>query len=439
MAERPQLNGSLLLDVEWLDGSGVRSPELAATWCRLEVEVEGRPVTLVEDQRTRATRKGLYCSAYSLAEWVATSWWPLRSHVRPLSDGGTSRHPSEDSWRWHDMRAASDGFAWPRLSIHPAGDATELVWTADREPRGVIQYLTSGRVWLDAAEVQQALGRFVELVIDRLDGSGLKETLLHEEWSAITASDEEEASFCDAAAALGLDPYDIGDCQAAAIEQTEGTVGAEMARDLAAVSEPDHLLEDLRWTTRSLTSLGSIGSPNGRLLEFSSVIQGDNPAGGDVPWRLGYQRAGVLRRVLAVAEPQPVDLAAIVRLGRAVPGRNPALLGVAGAASEWVRVIPSTGYSGWAARFLQARSLHSALRQPSRPSLVSAIRTWDAQVERAFAAELLAPAKGLATQLADGGPFVSMAEVQRLAKHFRAPPAVIEHQLENQLQLTVAE
>jgi hypothetical protein len=41
-------------------------------------------------------------------------------------------------------------------------------------------------------------------------------------------------------------------------------------------------------------------------------------------------------------------------------------------------------------------------------------------------------------ELAEAGSFVSTQEVDRLAHHFGAPTAVVEHQLRNQLHLTVA-
>ncbi len=58
----------LLLTVEWERAPGVTAPELAATWCRLEITVRGRSLTLVEDRRGGGIRRAVHTSAYPLAE-----------------------------------------------------------------------------------------------------------------------------------------------------------------------------------------------------------------------------------------------------------------------------------------------------------------------------------------------------------------------------------
>jgi hypothetical protein len=70
-------------DVEWEAADEVTTPELAATWCRLRINVNGTSVTSVEDTRTRNLRRGVYSSAYPLAEWIAEHWWQLITHARP--------------------------------------------------------------------------------------------------------------------------------------------------------------------------------------------------------------------------------------------------------------------------------------------------------------------------------------------------------------------
>jgi hypothetical protein len=67
----------------WERADGVATPELASTWCALEMTADDRPVTLVEDIRGGGLRTALHTSAYPLAEWIATHWWTLREHVRP--------------------------------------------------------------------------------------------------------------------------------------------------------------------------------------------------------------------------------------------------------------------------------------------------------------------------------------------------------------------
>ncbi len=83
----------LQLLVDWEPAEGITAPELAATWCRLEVRVAGRVVSAVEDERTSSMRRAIFTSAYPLAEWIAENWWLLRAHVRPST-------VPRGSWAW---------------------------------------------------------------------------------------------------------------------------------------------------------------------------------------------------------------------------------------------------------------------------------------------------------------------------------------------------
>src|SRR4051794_9160013 len=110
------MEGLLRIEPEWLGAEGVKSPELAATWCRLSISVDGRVVTRVEDLAANSIRSGIFCSAYPLAEWIATHWWPLRSHVRAATvldrqpTGFDRAALSEgNGFASHDMRTAADG------------------------------------------------------------------------------------------------------------------------------------------------------------------------------------------------------------------------------------------------------------------------------------------------------------------------------------------
>lgn len=128
----------LQLLVDWEPAAGVTAPELAATWCRLEIVVDGHPVTAVEDRRTSAIRRGVYTSAYPLAEWIAERWWLLRGHLRPSavpqSSWTWSQVPLQPWLRSHNARAAGGGLPWPDLTLVPEGAVTRLVWVAQAEP-----------------------------------------------------------------------------------------------------------------------------------------------------------------------------------------------------------------------------------------------------------------------------------------------------------------
>lgn len=177
-------DGGLILRVEWEQADGVTAPELAATWCRLEIVVAGRHVTTVEDVRTSTVRRGVSTSAFPLAEWIAEHWRLLRRHLRPSTvpvSAWTWQHLSLQPWlRSHNLRGAGEALPRPDLTVVPEGSVTRLVWRAwpDGDPG---THLTSGDTDLAGGLVHEALGRFVEAVLTRLAEAGGTGTRLQQE------------------------------------------------------------------------------------------------------------------------------------------------------------------------------------------------------------------------------------------------------------------
>lgn len=76
-----------------------------------------------------------------------------------------------------------------------------------------------------------------------------------------------------------------------------------------------------------------------------------------------------------------------------------------------------------------ARALcHSLYGCSKSERLITTAQTWDQQVSRAFAAELLAPRAALASLVAGTA---DQARVKSLAEKFKVSERVIGHQLEN--------
>lgn len=183
---------------DWESAPPVRTPELAATWSRLRIDVAGVTATLVEERSAaHGVRKSLDVPTYPLAEWIALNWW---SAVAPAARQGS-----------HGLRlpGAGDGFPWPDLTLRPGpGYVVASLHRMDRDPY-FVRFLSSVEAVLDAEATTQELSRFVDATVRRLEEAGITGTPLQAEWRAITAADDPEREFCLAAAALGLDPYDM--------------------------------------------------------------------------------------------------------------------------------------------------------------------------------------------------------------------------------------
>src|SRR5215475_4055225 len=199
--------------LEWLDAPGVSTPELAATWARYEIWVEGSCVTQVEDS-DGTFRRSVYGSLYPLAEWVAANWWVLGHDIRPSAvDSRYWTWPSVRAQPWlahHNLRAAGDGMAWPNLTLVPEGNITRAVWVPERDRTlGPVRFVSVGEAWARSADVTEGLARLVDHVLDHLVEAGLPQTRLWDVWAAVATTDDDEGAFCRIVARLGLDPYAV--------------------------------------------------------------------------------------------------------------------------------------------------------------------------------------------------------------------------------------
>lgn len=419
----------LRLQAEWEGGAGVTAAELAATWCRLVMTVGDRSVTTVEDQRTSSVRRGVYVSAYPLAEWVAQHWWLLRGHVRPSAVPRSTwswRHRVQQPWLTsHNLRAAGDGMPWPDLTLVPEGSVTRVVWTAS--PAGgsaPVSYLTSGEEWVATDAVSDGLGRFVDDVLDRLDEAGVSGTPLQREWQLVRQSDPDEVEFLCAAARLGIDPYDVDDALAedviALAEEFEPGLLAEFL-DSARVGD---LREARHWVEHGRAA--AVTAPRPALT--SGVEHGDAVLR---PWRVGYQAARAYRRQLGMGVG---DVFATDELVGTTVVATPAggLQGLVVAERDRVGLVLPEELGTPAQRFAQGRALGLSLLTDRRLLLLEPAHTDVAKTARAFAAELLAPAEGLQTFLREAAA-VDPAAFEALARHYRVSPLLVQHQYENQI------
>lgn len=153
-------------------------------------------------------------------------------------------------------------------------------------------------------------------------------------------------------------------------------------------------------------------------------------------WERGYESARRVKQALRLGNgpvpldrlqqlTTPIEVPELNALGRvdAIVSRNGSRGGAA-VAEHFAERRPAS------ARFLLARLLgESLLLEPSGATLLTKERTSRQKANRAFAAELLAPANEVAARLP--GTEVSREEVADLAEEFEVSSFVIENQLQN--------
>lgn len=434
----------LYFNVEWEPAPGVRAPELAATWARLEIWVGGECVTQSVDASTNSSRNSIYVSLYPLAEWIAYSWWFLIAHSRPLllahhywstaHAGGTGHAwPSLDR---HNLRSAGDGMPWPDFVLIPGRDLMWSAWFAESEapPWRSLRFVQSGEAQLDIGEAEASLAAIVDVVVTRLREQGIRGTNLEDEWAQIRALETEEVHFCVAASQLGLDPFREAHELAGLLIQAEDRLGDDLLADFLNAVDPDDIANGLTWVDSARSRIRSTRVQSRR--PASSLPGGGHHANGQAPpWAVGYQGARELREHLDLLSSEPFPVQDYVRIVRS-PGTDPSLQALGGISTVGTSVlVAATPTSHTADNFLAARAVWRLPRLEGDVFLLTTSRTEREQTERAFAAELLAPAQGIATALPHDARVIRALDVDRLSRQFGVSALLIEHQAENQLGL----
>ncbi|MGY4770319.1 ImmA/IrrE family metallo-endopeptidase (plasmid) [Kribbella sp. CWNU-51] len=432
------MSGGVEIRIEWLDAPKVSTPELAATWARYEVWVGNRCATQLE-AADGTFRRSVFGSLYPLAEWIASNWWVLTSHVRPSaieSEYWTWSNVRVHNWlRSHNFRGAGDGMAWPNLTLVLEGAVAHAVWAPDVDQvYGSIRFVSGGSAFLPGDEAIEGLARLVDNVLQRLTEAGLPKTWLAEEWQAIASTSAEEQEFCRAVARLGRDPYSVSDELAADVVRVASDLPVELVADFFDSADVDALNDAARWTSRALgLATRASKKADASLIPLYEVASATSTDVFERPWQVGYALARSVREQLNSPPTEPFDT--LPWVGSSVTtSPSYGLQGVVAVQNDHCGVAlggPPIGRTG--AAFRRARALGHALARPDQHSFVlSAARGYSERVAGAFAAELLAPAAGIRETLDAVGEIGDLG-LESVAQHFGVSPLVVRHQYANQL------
>ena len=159
----------------------------------------GQGATTTASRNVRRTEHATV-SVYPLAAEIAFNWWHLfgsRDAKLQLADG-------------------RGGYAVPNIQLTFDGAgfiASCRPLTYDNPP---IRFTHGDTERLTRAEAESTLAGFVECVRGRLAEAKVRDSGLQLRWERVQRSREsaDEAAFCEAAGALGFDPYEIDDAVA---------------------------------------------------------------------------------------------------------------------------------------------------------------------------------------------------------------------------------
>ena len=407
---------------EWIDHGPNASAEERATLCRLSLDVSGENACTFFDPASNRACEHVTVPAVHLAEGLATDWWSIF--------GGRDRE--------HPIRKYRTGFALPDVTLRFDGSTFDVRGEqfASRNPD--VRFWQVGGEGLSRAAAESTLAEFVDGVATRLATAGLSNSEVALRWSRVSRSrvNPEESKFCEAAGALGVDPYAIAESDATFIERAAELFSGEALLEFLAGMDDTAREDLLNWVRRVetrpreqawLPELDDIASRIGGAAARRSAERG---------WATGYRAARAFRDVLNIPPGEgvssPADIAR--RLGSDSFICTAGVAGIPALVSRGdddVRIhVRERGALDWARHaenFAFARAIGDVVcyRDPQR-SVVNNLRQAERQaVGRAFAAEFLAPVTSVLYRVGSG------CDLDEISGSFNVSPQVIDWQIGN--------
>ena len=432
--------------VEWIDGGTNAAAEERTTLCDLRILLGNDNACRFLDDIANETFDALTVPAVHLAEGLARDWWRIF--------GSRDRRQSLLPYR--------TGFILPNLQIGFDGATFEVVGHQQICANPGLRFWQVEGESMPRTDAETALSNFVQAVVDKLADEGIPHCEAALAWARVAASrtDAAEAAFCEAAGALGVDPYAISEDDARFIEQAgELFTGEALIEFLAGGCRQDNHIADgqrtsftRRWSTlawlRDLESRQRYECNLPKLAELRKQFQPSPPRRpGERPWAQGYRMARTLGNELNLNGSRlktPETLAK--RLGggnfQCVAGTDVepsirAMVAQNGAEPRIHLRARNRGKFLWAMQaetFALARSIGDALCLPhSGHRVVNNLHNAEQQaVGRAFAAEFLAPVEKVLDMAGEG------LDNEEIASEFNVSPQVVQHQLDNRERIAAA-
>lgn len=421
------------INIEWLRPLPGEPREVAETFARLQINIEGRPVTRVSDLRSGGQRDAIYGPAYPLASWIVDNWWSLLYEVE--SDVRAGDYDDR-----HRLTRVAEGFAWPDLRIVPEGDGLHCRWSERTHEPSQVAFHDRGSAVLPRDTVEQSLRMFVTTVLTRLADRGVRETSLAEDWAltCATETDSSEREFCQAAGRLGLDPLGVDDHAAEQILTTSG-LDKLLRSELLDASSIDSLAASNDWLSGAQDELSEstvtsekLGS-GGHWREARDQLRPRLLNGGP-PWKMGLELATLVRAANGVPHDQsPRDFPWTWEpIFRHRPLNAPSsIVALASTGSDKPpSCCTATRRAPRATKFAAARAIYFYLTSgEARFRLISDARTADQKASRAFAAEFLAPREFLRRRIHHNN--LTPDEISDLADELDVSERVIAYQIRN--------
>lgn len=411
--------------VDWEDGGrGAGDVDLLAVGA-LRVLVGNTNACEFRAEGADSISDSIPVSAYPLAEGLAMDWWRLF--------GG------RDAPR--RLIAYRGGYAIPDVRLRFDGADFEIACAPYRYENPPVNFPNDAVERVTRADAERALDTFLDDTLARVEARDARESSLRAQWNLVRASraDPEEEAFCEAAGALGLDPYAISDADAAVLESSGALFDGEpLAEFLTGLRRAPRRGDALDWIREAERR------PPGRSrLPAIEDVRGGAPAwpaaADETPWARGYRWARAARRLLGARQGERFRSVAALARRLGAPGfasapSVPGLRALVDSRDGETRVHLRRTANRAGNLFALARAVGDAVANPpARRSAVNDLREASRQAcGRAFAAEFLAPIEEIFSMRDDGH------DVHAIADEFGVSTMAVEQQEKNAGRIRLA-
>jgi hypothetical protein len=413
------MTNELMFSVNWLDGASNRALEERATAAELEIWLSDINAT---EHVSGGRRSGcVNVPAYSIAEGLALDWWRLFG----------SREEEVC------LRKYRSGFAIPDIRMRFDGYALEVCseQTFFRNPD--VRFFSVPALVMSRGSAEKVLSEFIERTLARLSDQRVGDTTASLRWKRVCASrnDPAERTFCEAAAALGEDPYDVSDSAASIIEKAGDEFAGDALTEVLAGARETDVNVLLNWTAE-VRAKPAHRSHLGELRGFAQEAALKAPVVQAEPgWARGYRRARALRTAMQLVSSDRINTyrALATKMGNTHFQPSPPVNGIRALRAHDEHHVhlhlrgTTNPHAESTLMYALARGIGDVACFPEDELFpINDLRnSFRQRCNRAFAAEFLAPINEIRSMQRDG------YDVHSISSDLNVSTDVIDRQLEN--------
>ena len=432
MAEKLSIANSFALNLQWPANPGKGGDRLLdESIARFQMMLGDKSVTAYQtDSGDKSS--ALHVPVYFLTEWLAQNWWAFLYEPRKID-----REDAEQDFRSrHWMGSPRNGFALPDVTFSSSGEKIEIVARPSYLRFAKLNFIEAVSGLVDTDIVRAQFTSFIDEVLGHMSAKGVTESAAHAAWERIKQTTKEQEPYCRLIGSLGLSPYVDHPEIDKAMENISERISERMLADLCEAT-------NIGSFNRTAEIAGTISQvlANAKKVEIGLLLKAHKPDDASTrAFEWGYHATDVARDALGIKHDDPSGAATFFERFQLDPtagmdsgadvGQFSVVSGaVARIDNEMQISIPGTNHAH--RKFAAARASFLAWSDGKNASrLVTTARTRDQQASRAFAAELLAPAKFLKKRLGDRGE-VSSFTLDKIADEIGAAPTVVRYQAQN--------